>query len=117
MFKDIPIEDHSIWFKHVADPRLRTRLENMAEDEQIILLTDGVVGKWRRMKTGRDGRKVCGIKPEGAMKQVWNEWFKTRKGESVAVTEVSIADDYLAAGTTLFSEWNSDEDEMAFHDL
>ena len=69
------------------------------------------------MKTGKDGREVPGIKPVGEMKLVWGDWFKNRKGERIEVREVTIADDYLAASTPLFSEWVSPEDEEAFRDL
>jgi len=51
------------------------------------------------------------------MKAVWNEWFRTRKGEAIELREAVLADDYLAAGSALFSEWNSPEDEEAFRDL
>lgn len=117
MFREVRVEDHAIWFSHVADSALRRRLEDLREDETVILLADGVVGKWRRMKTGKDGRPVHGIKPEGAMKHVWNNWFRTRKGDMVPIAEVTLADDYLAAGAALMSEWASPEDEEAFRDL
>ena len=51
------------------------------------------------------------------MKTVWNDWFRTRKGDVIEVQEAVLADDYLASGSVLFSEWSSPEDEAAFRDL
>ena len=51
------------------------------------------------------------------MKGIWNNWFKTRKGDRIYLRVVEPADDYLAAASALFSEWNSPEDEAAFRDL
>ena len=117
MDHNIEISDHTIWFKHVHDERLRARLSAMRDGEFINLEADGVIGRWARMRTGKDGRPTEAIKPEGAMKSVWNKWFKTRKGEMIELREAVLADDYLAAGSALFSEWNSPEDEAAFRDL
>lgn len=113
----VQIEDHVIWFKHIADADLQKRLETLRSEETINLEADGVVGLWRRMRDGKDGRPVRGIRPEGAMKEVWNKWFGARKGSVVALREISLADDYLKAGSALFSEWASPEDEAAFRDL
>lgn len=113
----IKIADHTIWFKHVNEPKLRERLNNLHDEEEINLEVGGVIGRWKRMRTGKDGRRTDAIKPDGAMKKVWNDWYRTRKGEELVVREISLADDYLAAGSTLFSEWNSSEDDEAFRDL
>jgi hypothetical protein len=117
MDRNVQIEDHVIWFKHVHDQKLVGRLSKLASNEAINLEADGVVGQWRRMRTGRDGRPVPGLRPEGAMKKVWNDWFKSRKGRAITVREATLADDYLKAGSELFSEWSSPEDEEAFRDL
>lgn len=107
-----------IWFKHVDDPRLLERLQTLHDKETISLDAGGVVGRRKRMKTGKDGRRTDAIRPEGEMKRVWNGWFKAHKGEMIEVREIMLADDYLAAGSKLFaSEWNSEEDEEAFRDL
>lgn len=113
----IRINDRTVWFKHVHNPATRARLEQLGEDEAIFLSVDGVVGRWRRMKQGRNPHPTPGIKPDANMKAVWNEWFKNRRGEAVELHEVTLADDYLAATSALFSEWNSPEDEEAFRDL
>jgi hypothetical protein len=118
MGTQVRIEDHFIWFKHVDDPYLLQRLRNLRDEEVINLEAGGVVGRWKRMKTGKDGRPTDAIKPEGEMKRVWNDWFRAHKGRPIELREAVIADDYLAAGSKLFaSEWNSPEDEEAFRDL
>ena len=100
----IRIEDHTIWFKHVHQPALLERLRQLRDDEEISLEADGVVGRWKRMRTGKDGRPTEAIKPDGAMKKVWNDWYKTRKGEMIELREAVLADDYLAAGSALFPQ-------------
>lgn len=117
MLDQVRIADHTVWFKHITDQKLRACLESLKADEPVVLLADGIVGKWRRMRTGSDGRLVMGIRPDGAMKLIWNEWFETRRGEKIGLAVVSLADDYLASGAMLFSEWESPEDEAAFCDL
>ena len=113
----VKIDDVVIWFKHVSSPRLLDRLRNLHEGDEISLETDGIVGKWRRMKTGSDGREVYGIKPIGAIKPIWSKWFNERKGELVPTREAVVADEHLAAVSALFSEWSSPEDEENFSDL
>jgi hypothetical protein len=113
----LSIEDTTIWISHVRDAKLRRRLEEMKEDDTIHLVADGVVGRWVKMKSGRDGRPTRGIKPDGEMKTIWNDWFRDRKGKQIVVQEVQLADDYLKEGSLLFSEWESPEDEEAFRDL
>ena len=111
------IKDHAIWFKDISEPSLLKRMEAMQPEEHIVLETDHVVGRWMRMKDGVDGRPTFGIRPAGEMKQIWNEWFKSRKGEFIELRETQLADDYLAAASEMFSEWNTPEDEEAFNDL
>lgn len=113
----IKIQDHVIWFKHLRSPALVERLNNLEPDQELTLETDGVVGRWQRMKTGADGRGTPGIRPVGTMKSIWNEWFKAKKGALIEIREVKMADDYLAAASSLFSEWAGEEDEDAFRDL
>ncbi len=113
----LEITDVAIWFKHVHAADLLAKLESLAPEDEILLSVDRVVGRWQRMKTGKDGRPVHAIRPVGPMKEVWNAWYKSRKGERVEVQSVELADDLLAATSGLMSEWSSDEDESAFRDL
>jgi hypothetical protein len=113
----IPIEDVAIWFSHIPNPELRQRLSALGEGEIIHIEADGVVGRWKRMRQGKNPKPTEAISPDGSMKRIWNEWFRTRKGERIEIREVTLADDFLAEGSVLFSEWNSPEDEEAFRDL
>ena len=113
----LKITDVAIWFKHVHSARLRDRLKSLRAGDEISLETDGIVGSWRRMNTGKDGRAVDAIRPVGAIRPVWNAWFKARRGESIPIGEAVVADEYLAAASALFCEWSSPEDEENFRDL
>lgn len=112
------INDNTLWFKHIAgDPKLVGYLETLASEEVLELEVDGVVGTWQRMRDGRDGRPTRGLKPVSTMKRVWDEWYKTRKGEIVPIRTVKSADTYLAGLETRLSEWDSPEDHEAFGEL
>ena len=113
----VAISDIAIWFKHLPNQTLRNRLASLEPEAEVTLEVDEVQGRWRRMKRGVDGRLPDAVIPVGPMKEVWGNWFRTRKGTSVTVRIVNTTDDYLAAQTRLFSEWASAEDEAAFHDL
>lgn len=117
MKSTVPIEDVAIWFKHIRQPALRERLSRLGEDEVIHLQTDGVVGRWTRMRQGKNPAPTEAIKPHGSMREIWNEWFATRKGELIEIEEVRLADEYLSESELLFPEWSSPEDEEAFRDL
>lgn len=112
------ISDFALWFKHIEDNTLRGRLAALADDEEITLVADSVVGRWQRMRQGKNPQPTEGLRPVGAMKDIWKQWFETRKGEWIWIREAEEhGDDYLAAGSALFSEWLSAEDEEAFRDL
>ena len=113
----VAVADIAIWFKHLPTQGLRDRLANLEPEGEVTLEVDEVQGRWRRMKRGVDGRLPDAIIPIGPMKDIWGQWYRTRKGALVSVRIVSTADDYLAAQTRLFSEWASAEDEEAFRDL
>lgn len=113
----VAISGIAIWFKHLPNQTLRNRLASLEPEAEVTLEVDEVQGRWRRMKRGVDGRLPDAVIPVGPMKEVWGNWFRTRKGTSVTVRIVNTTDDYLAAQTQLFSEWASAEDEAAFRDL
>jgi hypothetical protein len=113
----LEISGVAIWFKHVHAKDLLRRLQALAPEDEIVLSVDRVVGRWQRMRTGKDGRAVYAIRPVGPMKQVWNDWYRSRKGETVEAHAVELADDFLAATAGLMSEWSSEDDESAFRDL
>ena len=117
MSQTIPISDVAIWFKHVSSPELKDRLKSLRDDEVINLEIDGIVGRWVRMKTGKDGRATDAIRPDGNMKEIWGDWYKLRRGELISIREVRLADTRKSESSVLFPEWDSPEDEAAFRDL
>lgn len=113
----VTIADNSIWLKHIEqDKPLRDKLKALQPGEAIDLEVAGVVGRWARVKDGKDGRPTEAIQPIESMKQVWTQMQKDR-GRVVEVREVLSADSFLAALRPLLSEWDSPEDEEAYRDL
>jgi hypothetical protein len=111
------INDDAIWVKNIdGDSHLRERLIGLRPGQVIDLEVDGVVGKWERMRTGKDGRPTLGIKPIAEMRSVWAR-LRRQGQKTVGIREVVAADTYLASLTPLLSEWDSPEDEKAFRDL
>jgi hypothetical protein len=113
----VAIRDNSIWLRHVeGDPALTARLAELLPGATIDLEVDGIVGRWERMKAGKDGRTTEGIKPIAEMRQVWAA-MQRQRGRIVDIREVRMADSYLASLGPLLSEWESPEDEAAYRDL
>lgn len=112
-----PITDDAIWAKHIEGGKaLKERILSLAPGESIELEVDGIVGRWEKMRKGKDGRPVTGVKPIGPMKDIWKR-FQARRGRTVEVREVRTADAYLATLTDTLAEWTTPEDEEAFRDL
>jgi hypothetical protein len=114
----VRINDDAIWLKHIeGDAGLGNRIRSMRAGDLVDLEVNGIVGRWQRMRDGRDGRPTFGIRPVAEMREVWTRLRKTSTGELVSVREVMTADSYLAALRPLLSEWDSPEDELAYRDL
>ena|ERR1700712_1041077 len=113
----VVLTDFAIWFKHVEGEPLVSRLRELKGEEEITLEVDGIVGRWVRMKPGSDGRPTEGIRPHGSMKTIWSGWYTQRRGDTLTLREVQVADSYFAAVAKHFPEWESPEDEEAFRDL
>jgi hypothetical protein len=113
----VEIRDDAMWAKQIEGGKaLKDRIFTLAAGEVIELEVDGIVGRWEKMRNGRDGRPTMGIKPIGPMREIWKR-LQSRRGEAVQVREVRTADAFLAALSDTLSEWNSPEDEEAFRDL
>jgi hypothetical protein len=114
----VKVNDDAIWLKNVeSDRALADRIKAMRPGDVLDLEVDGIVGRWERMRDGRDGRPTLGIKPIAGMRQVWARLRHQRRNAVVAVREVVTADSYLAALAPTLSEWNSPEDDEAYRDL
>jgi hypothetical protein len=113
----IRINDDAIWVKHIeGNPDLQARIRAMRPGDVLDLEIDGVVGRWERMRDGRDGRPTLGIKPVAEMREVWAR-MRRRPRKVADVREVIVADRYLAGLTPLLSEWESPQDDAAYRDL
>jgi hypothetical protein len=112
----VRLTDQVIWFKHIEGNTLLERLKALQAEEEINLEVGGVVGRWKRMRGGADGRATDGIKPSGAMRDIWSEWYNSRRGVRLTVREVPEEHGDLSV-IALFPEWASAEDEAAFRDL
>ena len=113
----VEIRDDAIWATQIEGGKaLKQKILSLSEGEVIELEVDGIVGRWEKMRDGRDGRATNGIKPVGPMKEIWKR-FQARRGDVVEVRQVQTADTFLAALSDTMSEWNSLEDEEAFRDL
>lgn len=113
----VRIVDDAIWVKHIeGDRRLEQRLAQLPAGQVIDLEVDGVVGRWQKMRDGRDGRPTSGIRPIAAMREVWAR-LRRRPGRIVDIREVKTADSYLELLNSTLSEWDSPQDEEAYRDL
>jgi hypothetical protein len=113
----VDIRDDAIWVRNIeGDAALQERIRRLAPGETMELEVDGVVGRWERMRDGRDGRPTLGIKPISDMRKVWSKW-RQQAGRMVEIREVVSARSYLEAVQATLADWNSPEDERAYRDL
>jgi hypothetical protein len=116
----VQITDNSLWVKHVEnDEALAARILNLEDNAPIILQVDGKPVLFRKMRTGKDGRAVSGVRPDETFKKYWNDLYQKRRGERlpIALADVPPADPYLASIAALLSEWDSPADNAAYNDL
>jgi hypothetical protein len=116
----IRILDNSIWAKHVEeDDRLADQILALSDDAPIVLNIDGKPSLFRKMRTGKDGRSVSGVRPDTAFKDYWNTLYSERRGERVTIElgEQTPSDPYLASIAALLSEWERPADNAAYNDL
>lgn len=113
----IKIADNSIWLKHIeGDMPLRDRLASLKPGDRVDLEVAGIVGRWERMRDGKDGRPTDGLRPIDSMRPIWTG-LQRERGRVVDIRQVLSADSYLAAVGATLSEWESPEDEAAYRDL
>ncbi len=109
--------DDAIWLKNVnADPQTKALLSQLAAGTRLKIEIEGVKGDWERMANGRDGRPTYGLKPVGETLLYWKT-MKSRRGELLNFRIIDPRDGYLDSVQRTLSEWESPEDEAAFHDL
>jgi hypothetical protein len=114
----IRVNDDAIWIKSIeGNASLQERIRALRPGDVLDLEVNGIVGKWQRMRDGRDGRPTLGIKPIAEMREVWARLRRSGEPKVVAVREITTADSYLAALSSTLGEWDSKEDDEAYRDL
>ena len=109
--------DDAIWLKHVnADPDTLGMLHQIPAGTKLKIAIEGFRGDWQRMADGKDGRPTPGLKPIGKTAEFWKS-MKSRRGEYFEFKIIDPRGTYLSDVQKTLSEWDSTEDEKAFHDL
>lgn len=90
----VEIQDYSIWIKHVrGSSSVSAYLSALRGGQAVTLRVDGHVGVWEKMRDGTHGLPTNGLKPIGAMRGLWGDLYKSRKGELVSL-EIVDGPDY-----------------------
>lgn len=109
--------DDVIWIKNVnADEGTLALLRQLQAGTRLKLEIEGKRGDWERMADGKDNRPTYGLKPVAGTVDFWKA-MKSRRGEKLEFKILDPRDGYLEAIEKTLSEWDSEEDEKAFHDL
>jgi len=111
------IRDNAIWVKSIeGNEALRRRLVDLPGGAAIDLVVDGRIGRWEKMRDGRDGRRTDGIKPIGPMRETWTA-LQAERGRIVEINEVDPDEPYYAALGATLTEWDTPEDDEAYRGL
>lgn len=109
--------DDVIWLKHInADPSTIALLRQVPGGTKLKIEIEGFRGDWERMADGKDGRPTPGLRPVGKTAEFWKS-MKPRRGKHLEFRIVDPRDTYLSDVQATLSEWDSEDDEKAFHDL
>lgn len=96
------VRDYVIWSKHLhGDSAVAERVAALRPGQTIHLAVDGVLGSWRKMDQGKDGRPTPGIRPLGATQTFWRELYRSRRG---AVVSVAVVDEVAVKHATQMVE-------------
>lgn len=84
---EVMVRDVVMWTKHIhGNTKLRDELSRISAEREIELVVDGVMGHWRKMADGKDGRPTTGLTPQGRMQTLWRELYSSRRGDSVSIS-------------------------------
>lgn len=79
----VTIRDEAIWISHIENgQRLRERILSLKPEETLDLEVNGVVGRWARMRNGKDGRPRFGIRPIRGMRAILARMRRLETGKS-----------------------------------
>lgn len=85
----VQVTDWSLWIKHISGDRaLSQQLADLHEGQTVTLLIGGHEGVWVKKANGKDGRPTQGLKPLGAMKDIWFDWFRSDRGALIDIVMV-----------------------------
>lgn len=85
------VSDFVIWTKHIhGDEALVSRLIALRAGETVDLRIGGVIGTWRKMDDGKDGRPTPGLRPLGGAKDHWSRLYESRRGDVVGLELVPL---------------------------
>lgn len=85
----IEIQDVVLWPMNIkGTPKLRERLLALKAEDIVSLKVDGKITIWERMRDGKDGRPVKGLKPcDARTRELWQSLYRDRKGNLVSIAE------------------------------
>ena len=86
---EIEVQDSVLWPMNIKGaPALQAKLLALGPEEIIVLRVAGRLTAWARMRNGKDGRPVLGLRPGDAKaKDLWRSLFPARKGDIVSISE------------------------------
>lgn len=86
----IEVQDVVLWPVNVKSaPKLRERLLALKSEAIVSLKIDGTNTVWERMRDGKDGRPVNGLKPcDSRTREFWRALFRDRRGELITIAEI-----------------------------
>ncbi len=117
----LTIRDDALWTRHISDPGIRGRVDQLAAGARLRLVVDGRSILFCKMADGKDGRPTPGLKADPDDAESRTAWasLQARRGQTVSVEldERTTVDPYLAYLDELFWEWNTPGDAEAFDDL
>jgi hypothetical protein len=120
------VRHNAIWAKHIDNgPHIVEAICRLEANAPLTLRLDKRAVVFRKMRDGTDGRPTLGLRADDSSKDFWNTIYATRRGDVIEIeldTERNQSvhghpDAYLANLPPLLSEWDSEEDNLAYNDL
>lgn len=113
----ITVRDDAIWARHVEDPEVRDRIRTLPENQPLQLLVEGTLVRFVKMRDGKDGRPTDGLRPADEEAHRFWRAMQARRGERIRVALPEASGTLLTSIGALLSEWDSEEDAIAYDRL